>query len=264
MKTLYQQLAGESVSAALTRLESEIKSRPADADLRAAFVQFLCLGGNWSRARVQLKSWLALKPQSQPTVTLLEQSIQGEQQRDDVFAGNAQPQMPDSQWPWLSTLVSALNAPLDIAQQQRLAAFEQAPLNPGELNQVDAPAQPFAWLMDGDARLGPVCELIVNGRYFWLPFAAIAEIRFQAPASVTDLVWRHALVRLTDGSEQVCQIPARYPVTPETDLRFQLARATEWRPLDDDGMLYQGDGQKVWLNDNQEFSILSLDVVSFA
>jgi hypothetical protein len=51
--------------------------------------------------------------------------------------------------------------------------------------------------MDGDARLGPVCETIVNGRYFWLPFNAIAEIRFQAPASVTDLVWRHALVRLT-------------------------------------------------------------------
>lgn len=38
MNTLYQQLAGESVGAALQRLESEIKSRPADADLRATFV----------------------------------------------------------------------------------------------------------------------------------------------------------------------------------------------------------------------------------
>ena len=111
--------------------------------------------------------------------------------------------------------------------------------------------------MDGDARLGPVCELIVNGRYCWLPFAAIAEIRFQAPASVTDLVWRHALVRLTDGSEQVCQIPARYPVTPQAEARFQLGRATEWQPLDDEGALYQGHGQKVWLNDNDEFPILS-------
>ncbi|MGG7724320.1 type VI secretion system accessory protein TagJ [Klebsiella aerogenes] len=264
MNTLYQQLAGESVGAALQRLESEIKSRPADADLRAAFVQFLCLSGNWTRALAQLKSWLALKPQAQPTVTLLEQSIQGEQQRDAVFAGSARPQMPDSQWPWLSALASALCSDSETAQRQRLAAFEQAPLNPGNLNQTDTPAVAFHWLMDGDARLGPVCELIVNGRYCWLPFAAIAEIRFQAPASVTDLVWRHALVRLTDGSEQVCQIPTRYPVTPQAEARFQLGRATEWQPLDDEGALYQGHGQKVWLNDNDEFPILSLDVVSFA
>jgi type VI secretion system protein ImpE len=80
MNTLYQHLAGESLSDALRALK-EIKARPADADLRAAFVQFLTLSGNWTRALTQLKSWLALKPQAKPTVTLLEQSIQGELQR---------------------------------------------------------------------------------------------------------------------------------------------------------------------------------------
>lgn len=44
-------------------------------------MQFLTLSGNWTRALTQLKSWLALKPQAKPTVTLLEQSIQGELQR---------------------------------------------------------------------------------------------------------------------------------------------------------------------------------------
>ena len=86
MNTLYQHLAGESLSDALARLEAEIKARPADADLRAAFVQFLTLSGNWTRALTQLKSWLALKPQAKPTVTLLEQSIQGELQRAQVMA----------------------------------------------------------------------------------------------------------------------------------------------------------------------------------
>ena len=56
MNTLYQRLAGESISDALLRLEAEIKARPADADLRAAFVQFLILSGNWARALTQLKS----------------------------------------------------------------------------------------------------------------------------------------------------------------------------------------------------------------
>ena len=98
--------------------------------------------------------------------------------------------------------------------------------------------------MDGDARLGPVCETIVNGRYFWLPFNAIAEIRFRAPASVTDLVWRHALVRLTDGTEQVCQIPARYPFAADASDAVKLGRTTDWHPLDTDGTLYEGRGQK--------------------
>ncbi|MCP6060496.1 protein of avirulence locus ImpE, partial [Klebsiella pneumoniae] len=79
------------MSDALLRLEAEIKARPADADLRAAFVQFLSLSGNWARALTQLKSWLALKPQAKPTVTLLEQAIQGEQQRARVFAGEVRP-----------------------------------------------------------------------------------------------------------------------------------------------------------------------------
>ena len=263
MNTLSQQLGGETVGAALARLENDIRARPADADLRAAFVQFLCLSGNWTRALTQLRSWLALKPQAEPTVTLLEQALQGELQRAEVLAGRRVPQMPQAQWPWLADLASALSDPAQAAPL-RLAALEQADANPGTLTPVGEADRGFAWLMDGDARLGPVCETLVNGRYFWVPFSAIAEIRFQAPASVTDLVWRHALVRLTDGSEQVCQIPARYPLGEQPEERFMLGRATEWRALDDDGALYQGLGQKVWLNDDDEYPILSLDVVTFA
>ncbi|WP_265093814.1 type VI secretion system accessory protein TagJ, partial [Cronobacter sakazakii] len=129
----------------------------------------------------------------------------------------------------------------------------------------DAPGEPvrFDWLMDGDARLGPVCELIVNGNYFWVPFSAIASIRFQAPASVTDLVWRHAMVQLVDGTEQVCQIPARYPLETGADDRFLLARTTEWQPLDAEGIHYLGAGQKVWLSGEQEFALLTLDMLAF-
>lgn len=200
MNTLYQHLAGESLSDALVRLENEIKARPADADLRAAFVQFLTLSGNWTRALTQLKSWLALKPQA----------------------------------------------------------------SAGQWTLENDETQTFEWLMDGDARLGPVCETLVNGRYFWLPFSAIAEIRFQASASVTDLVWRHALVRLTDGTEQVCQIPARYPFAADASDAVKLARTTEWLPLDDDGTLYEGLGQKAWLSEQSESPLLPLSLVTFA
>lgn len=264
MNKLCQHLAGESLSDALMRFEAEIKARPADADLRAAFVQFLTLSGNWMRALTQLKSWLALKQQAKPTVTLLEQSIKGELQRAQVMAGQARPAMPETQWPWLTTLAAALNETGERALALRLDALEQAQATAGQITSENGETQAFAWLMDGDARLGPVCEAIVNGRYFWLPFNAIAGIRFLTPVSVTDLVWRHALVHLTDGTEQVCQIPVRYPFTADASDAVKLARTTEWLPLDNDGTLYEGMGQKAWLSEQSESPLLSLNQVTFA
>lgn len=268
MHSLQQLLAGGALDDALARVEAQIKAAPADADLRAAFVQLLCLTGNWTRAQTQLKSWAALKPQAQPTVTLLEQAIRGELQRAAVFAGQDRPRLPGDAYGWAETLFAALRAELQGERAQaddlRNAALEAAALNPGSaLVQDSEQAQPFAWLIDGDSRLGPVCELLVNGNYFWVPFSVIAEMRFQAPASVTDLVWRHTLVRLVDGSEQVCQVPVRYPFAPDAQDDLRLARLTEWQPLDEAQQHYIGHGQKVWLNDSAEFSLLTLETLTF-
>lgn len=81
MKSLASMLQGHSIAAAITAVENEIKGKPADADLRAALVQLLCLSGNWTRANAQLKSRQALKPIAQPTTLLLMQSVNAELQR---------------------------------------------------------------------------------------------------------------------------------------------------------------------------------------
>ncbi|MFD1804229.1 type VI secretion system accessory protein TagJ [Mixta tenebrionis] len=268
MNSLNQLLAGRSLDETLAHVEAQIKAAPGDADLRAAFVQLLCLAGNWTRALTQLKPWLALKPQAQPTVTLLEQAIGGELQRAAVFAGQAQPRMPGDAWGWAEQLLAALQADLHgeraQAESLRNAALEAAALNPGSaLMQDEEQAQPFAWLADGDSRLGPICEMVVNGHYFWVPFSAIVEMRFQAPVSVTDLVWRHTLVRLVDGNEQVCQLPVRYPFAAGTKDALRLACLTEWQPLDAAQRHYSGQGQKVLLNDKDEFPLLGLETLTF-
>ncbi|MBN5390233.1 ImpE protein [Serratia ureilytica] len=120
----------------------------------------------------------------------------------------------------------------------------------------------FDWLTDGDGRLGPVCELALNGVYYWVPFADIAAIQFQAPQSAIDLVWSHALVRLTDGREQVCQLPARYPLPEGSDDALLLGKRTEWQPLGD-GAHYAGLGLKTWLSESDEFPLHSLRQLSF-
>lgn len=265
MESLQQRLAKASLADNLTEITRQIQANPTSADLRAAFVQLLCLAGNWARAQTQLQSWLALAPQAQPTVTLLQQAIAGEQQRAAVLNGEAQPQLPGSAWHWCETLLAALRADSagDHARATALrnAAREQAKANPGQLQQQDRQTD-FAWLMDGDSRFGPVCEAIANGRYYWIPFAAIREMTFQAPASVTDLIWRHTRVELVDGSEQICQIPLRYPLQQGADERYLRASVTEWQAIDTDDH-FIGHGQKMWLSEGAEVPLLTLQQITF-
>ncbi|CAI0743466.1 type VI secretion system accessory protein TagJ [Serratia entomophila] len=269
MKSLASMLQGGSISAAVGAVENEIKARPADADLRATLVQLLCLSGNWQRANAQLKSWQALKPIAQPTTLLLMQSVNAELQRQAVFAGNATPALLQQNQPWLQQMLQALrlDAQGETGQAQALrdSALEAAPASAGQLTLAQgeqAQSLAFEWLTDGDGRLGPVCELALNGAYYWLPFADIAEIQFQAPQSAIDLVWSHALVRLRDGREQVCQLPARYPLAENSDDALLLGQRTAWLPLGD-GPHYAGLGLKTWLSESDEFPLHSLRQLSF-
>ena len=263
MKMLRQLLSETSLAQAQVLLENDIKANPANANLRAALVQLLCLSGNWSRALTQLKSWQALAPQAEPTVTLLEQTIAAEQRREAVLSGQGRPSMPESHWPWLTLMADALSLPVPQACALREQALEQACANPGTATQTDDKEQVFNWLMDGDTRFGPVCEALVNDRYFWLPFSAIAQITFQAPSSTFDLIWRHAHIQLHDGHEQVCQIPLRYPVTNLQADNLLLARATEWQALPASDSQYTGFGQKVLMGENSEYPLLNLQTLRF-
>ena len=59
---------------------------------------------------------------------------------------------------------------LDWARSPVQAPAELAIHLRGSLN-----GQPFEWVADADSRLGPVMEAIINGRYYWVPFARLAS-----------------------------------------------------------------------------------------
>lgn len=153
-------LQGQSIGAAITAVENDIKAKPADADLRAALVQLLCLSGNWTRANAQLKSWQALKPIAQPTTLLLMQSVNAELQRQAVFAGTAAPALLQQDQPWLKLMVQALHQDAQGAAEQAQAlrdeALEAAPAGAGRLTLAEGDQERqlrFDWLTDGDGRL---------------------------------------------------------------------------------------------------------------
>ncbi|AHG20841.1 protein of avirulence locus ImpE [Chania multitudinisentens RB-25] len=269
MKSLANMLQDNTINGAIAHVESDIKTRPTDADLRAALVQLLCLSGNWQRAKMQLKSWQALKPIAQPTTLLLMQSVEAELQRQAVFAGHASPMLLNHEESWMMQMLQALHHDVQgengQAEAIRDRALDEAAASSGQLTFVaggEAQTEAFAWLADGDGRLGPICELALNGGYYWLPFTAIASIQFQAPQSAIDLVWSHALVRLVDGREQVCQLPARYPLLADADDTLLLGKRTEWHPLGD-SQHYVGSGLKTWLSGENEFPLHSLRQLTF-
>jgi type VI secretion system protein ImpE len=102
--------------------------------------------------------------------------------------------------------------------------------------------KPFTWIADADSRLGPMLEAIVNGRYYWLPFQRLKEIRVEAPADLRDFVWAPAYLTLANGGETVALIPTRYPAR-----RRARTAPSGWRarPLDGAGPdTFMGLGQR--------------------
>jgi len=266
VKSLLSVLKGQPLATALEQSESAVKAAPADADKRAEWVQLLLLYGDWRRASTQLQAWQALTPQAAPTTQQLADCVAAEMQREQVFSGEIAPAFFTPPQEWQLLLAEALRAAPQQASQLRDRAFELAAANAGQFSlnseEESAPANHFDWLADADSRLGPVCELFVDNRYYWVPFHELESIRFQPPQNVVHLIWAHAMVKWRSGKQQVCQIPARYPLTEGCDDAYRLGRKTDWLTLSDNGH-YAGQGQKSWITDDDECALLTLRQVQF-
>ncbi len=272
MKLLSVELNQRSLQEVIDDIRSQIKSIPTKADLRAYLVQLLCLQGEWNAALKQLSPWQALTPIAEPTITLLSQLIEAEKQRVHAFTGKKLPSLVTSLTPYLELLVKAIrhdiNGEMELAFTTRNQAYDLALPISGTIvlhqKGKDEISYSFNWLADGDNRFGPICELIINGKYCWLPFSNIQRILFQEPICTTDLLWRHACITLHDGQEHVCQIPARYPLDKLTkDQPLLIGQRTEWLPLDNHETYYRGLGQRMYISDEFEFPIMEVKSLTF-
>ena len=57
----------------------------------------------------------------------------------------------------------------------------------------------FEWIADADMRLGPVLEAVVNGKYYWMPFSALAQVDIDPPEDLRDMVWLPAHFLFVNG-----------------------------------------------------------------
>jgi type VI secretion system protein ImpE len=234
-----------------------VKAQPAESKHRVALFQLLCVHGAWERALGQLDVIAQLDAQALPMVGTYREAIKCEALRAAVFEGRATPLAFGEPRRWLALMVEALHA------QARGEAAAPARLRDEALGEADVVAgtcngEPFEWIADADMRLGPVLEAIVNGKYYWMPFSALAKLDIDPPEDLRDMVWLPAHFAFVNGGETVGLIPSRYPgAADDADGLVRLARKTVWT---EDGV---GSGQRMFATDNNEYSLLETRTIAF-
>lgn len=250
------------LDAALTYLQTEVRQHPAACDLRVFLFQLLCVMGQWERALTQLDVAAELDAGTLAMVQMYREAVKCERLRHAVFAGRTSPMVFGEPEEWLALLIEALlvrgTPRAREADDLRARALEAAPPSAGTID-----GKPFEWIADADPRLGPVCEAVINGRYYWVPFSRLSRLDIEAPTDLRDVVWMPAHFGFTNGGEAVGVIPTRYPGSEtSSDALIRLARRTAWH--EEDPGVFVGAGQRVFATDADEYAVMDVRSILFA
>ena len=256
MQDLARLIAEGNLAVALQQTQEKIRQEPAKPKLRILLFQLHCVLGNWDKALNQLNVLRELDPISLLMVQTYEQVLLCEVLRKQVFAAKKTPLIFGEPQAWIALLLEALNLEnsgnLQQAEALRNKAFAQAPASAGN---IDGSA--FQWIADADSRLGPIVEVILNGRYYWIPFQQISRIELEQPADLRDVVWLPAQFTWVNGGQASALIPCRYPGSENAgDNRIQLSRMTEWEDYAEGGS--RGLGQRLWATDVDDYALMDV------
>ncbi|MEM9432114.1 MAG: type VI secretion system accessory protein TagJ [Pseudomonadota bacterium] len=256
--TAEERLKAGDIDGALQALQAGVRANPADAKLRIFLFQLLSVLGDWKRAITQLKVSAEMDPMATPMAQTYREGIICEVYREKVFAGEKSPVIfgegEGAEWvaPLMEALALQVKGEHAAAAELRAQAFEAAPASSGTLND-----QPFAWIADADMRLGPVLEAVINGKYYWVPFAALREVKAEAPEDLRDAVWMPVNLTLATGAELVALIPTRYAGTAESGSAAErLSRETNWADAGAD--TWVGTGQRLLATDQGDTAVMDL------
>ena len=249
------------IPGAIAVVKAAIRKSAADEDLRFLLFQLGALAGDWEMAANQVAAYSELNGRQSPLPFVLRRLIAAEVDRENVFAGKAAPVLFGEPNGWLTTLVQALGPAAaenyDGAFELRQRALSEAPANSGTID-----GKPFEGLMDGDSRLGPVLEAIMDGKYYWVPFSCIRSLVINPPTQLRDVVWAAAALTLTNDAVVPAHIPVRYPGAQRwADGELKMARSTDWQSPAEG--FYQGLGQRMFLSKDGEVSLLDLRNLEF-
>ncbi len=254
--TALEQLKQGNLAETYTDLTAQIRKNPADDKLRIFLFQLLCIRSEWDRALTQLKVIGEMSPAALPVVQSYREAIACEMIREAVFNGDKAPMVFGEPAQWIALLIEALK-PLAKgeaarAAQLRAQAFDAAPTTSGSADGVA-----FDWISDADMRLGPVLEVIMNGRYYWAPFSTVSRLKFEDPTDLRDRVWTPVEITWANGGEVVGFIPTRYPGSADSGSdNTMLSAETNWQDVGADTFI--GAGQRLLATNESDLAIMDV------
>jgi type VI secretion system protein ImpE len=245
---------------ALAAAQDAARGDPSNPEFRALLYQLFCVRGEWDRALTQINVLGDLKPKDLIMVEFYRNAIQCEALRDAVFAGKRTPLMLGEPAEWMGWMVQAVGHHASgehaAAADLRDRAFEAAPAVDGTLN-----GEPFEWLADTDHRLGPILEVIIQGKYYWVPLDHISAVKIEPPGTLRDAVWAQAEFIWANQGKAVGLIPVRYPGTVASgDDEEKLSRKTTYQEFDAGYCV--GSGQRMLATDAGEFPLLETQLIT--
>lgn len=244
------------LSAAITQLNAEVKSHPADPRLRTFLFELLCFAGDYVRADRQLEVLARQGTSAEIGGQIYRKVLTAEQARLRLLSQSFSPHFLCPPPPYAARHLEAMNRLRENRPAEARVLLEQAledcPGVRGALN-----GQPFADIQDSDVVLAPFLELIVQGEYTWLPFAQIKQLRMEAPKRLRDLLWIQGTLETFAGPRGEVFVPVLYPGSSlHSDEQVKLGRMTDWQPLGEG--LSRGAGQRLLLVDDEERPILEV------
>lgn len=258
-----ESLSTGNLEETLAQLQSMVRREPSKVKHRVFLFQLLAVMGQWDRALTQLDVAGELDDSTLAMVATYRSALQCENLRSEVFAGKRSPLVFGEPEQWIALLFEALKLTAEgqniQAQNLRDQAFELAPTTSGIITDPDGVS--FNWIADADSRIGPMLEAIINGRYYWVPFNRIRSINIDAPEDMRDMVWMPAYFTWSNGGETVGLIPTRYSGSEASDdNQIRTAHKTIWQEFDLG--LYLGLGQRMFVTDVGEYSLMDLRVIN--
>lgn len=257
--TAEESLREGNLEASLQQLQNQVRNDPSKASHRVFLFQLLSVMGVWDRALTQLNVAGELDPAALPMVQTYREALQCEALRVEVFGGKRAPLIFGEPTGWLALLIEALR--LDAAGDTAAAAaarekaLNDAPATSGTVN-----GEPCEWFADADSRLGPTLEVVLNGRYYWIPFFRIKRIEIEPPSDLRDRVWMPAIFTWANDGQAVGLIPARYVGTlAEKNSALWLAHLTEWVGGDEESA--RPVGQRMFASDANDYALFDTRVI---
>tara|TARA_R110002126_G_scaffold212488_5_gene359111 strand:- start:4369 stop:5184 length:816 start_codon:yes stop_codon:yes gene_type:complete len=258
MKQLHSLINSGQLPQALEHALAVLKDDPLNAQMRAAYVELLCIDGQLEKADNQLDMIVRQHPDYLLGAVNVRQLIRAETARRDFYQGGMTATLFGEPAPMFSEM---LKLRLALHEQNTAAAVQAAE----QLEQqriattISRQEQQFPDIRDLDDSLAGYLELFgTDGKYYLASFDQIASLKVHPAKSLLDIIWRRVDISIVDGPQGEAFLPLIY--VDSNDVDSKLGRVTDW--LEHDKGLITGIGQKmVLLGDN---ALALSDLVEFA